>query len=394
MSVIFLIISITLTVFLPIVSLMINLVNFVLIKKERKIYAFLLALSLGLIAYIWEPTITSDLYRHQLEMKSFYYSGFSAVIARINTELEPLNYIIKYIIAKTNNYNLLQAFISFVGYFEILWIISDYSKKKETKLSAVAIITIFIILSLKYISFISGLWFNISIINFALGVYLEYTKKAKQIHWIFYIIAISLHISTVYLLILLLAVKLSKSINLKKITITAFIVSLLLGPMITLLNKHIDLYFIHYIYKLYNSYFIMGDRFDYLHSGTNLIFSILRLIITLIIIYKEKENLKKYNKKYVMLILITSASISAILFSAKIYIRFIYFVQLISIPILLDYFSKKLDKQQLAISITVILFCGTLLIPQYNQMKANKLFKCIEHNLSHNIFNLENGGSE
>ncbi len=394
MNLIILIISILITFLFPMLSFPINITNYVLIKKERKIYALLVAFSLGLIAYTWKPAIAYDLYRWQQQIRIFSYSGFSAVIQRIITDLEPLNYIIKYIISKTGNFNLVQLFISLIGYYEILWIIADYSKNKKINILPFTIGTIFILLSLKYIDFISGLWFNFAIINFALGIYLDYTKKTKRIHWMFYLISVLTHISTIYILIMLIISKTIKTENYKKIIVITFIISLLFGPILLFLDTHINMYIIHYISKLYNSYFINGDKYDYLHAGTNLLFSVVRLLITLAIFYNERKNLKEYNPKLIIFILITSASTSAILFHAKVYIRFIFFIQLVAIPIFFSFLSKK-NTHFKTLIISLIIFLSTLLIRiQYNQMKSSELLKCINYNLNKNVFNLKNGWSE
>ena len=394
MNILLIIISILATIFLPIISVFINIANFILIKKERKLYALLTAFSLGLIAYTWKPAIAYDLYRWQQEIRMFSYSDFSAVIQRVITDLEPLNYIIKYIISKTGNFNLVQFFISFIGYYEILWIIADYSKSKKINILPFTIGTIFILLSLKYIDFISGLWFNFAIINFALGIYLDYIKKTKRIHWIFYIISVLTHISTIYLFILLIINKTVRIKKNKKAIIAAFLLSMLLGPILFFLDKHVNIYIIHYISKLYNVYFINGEQFDYLHSGVNFIYAIIRLIITLIIVYFERKNIKNYNPKLVTFILLTSASTSGILFHAKVYIRFIFFIQLSAIPIFFSFLSKKNTYFKTLIISSIVLFSVLLIRMQYNQMKSSKLLKCINYNLNKNVFNLKNGWSE
>lgn len=394
MNILLIIISILATIFLPIISVFINIANFILIKKERKIYALLAAFSLGLVAYTWKPAMAYDLYRWQQEIRIFSYSDFSAVIQRVITDLEPLNYSIKYIISKTGNFNLVQFFISFIGYYEILWIIADYSQNKKINILPFTIGTLFILLSLKYIDFISGLWFNFAIINFALGIYLDYTKNTKKIHWIFYLISVLTHISTIFILLMLIISKTIKTENYKKIIAVTFIISLLLGPILLFLDTHINMYIIHYISRLYNSYFINGDRYDYLHAGTNLLFAVVRLLITLTIFYNERKNLKEYNPKLIIFILLTSASTSAILFHAKVYIRFIFFIQLSAIPIFFSFLSKKNTYFKTLIISSIVLFSALLIRIQYNQMKSSELLKCINYNLNKNVFNLKNGWSE
>ena len=394
MEISLIILSIFFTFFLPMISVVINLMNFIIVKKNRKIYAFLTAVSLGLIAYTWDPAESYDLYRWQQEIRLFSYSNFNAVIQKISTDLEPLNYIIKYFVSKTGNFDFVQLLISTVGYFEIFWMIADYTKNKRINVLNFTIGTIFTLISLKYVDFISGLWFNFAIINFAFGIYLDYTKQTRKIHWLFYVIAITTHISTIYILILLIISKLLNIKKYKKLAILTFTISLLLGVILNYLDTHLNIFIIHYISKLYSAYFINGDQFNYLHAGSSFIYAIARLIIVIIILYCERKNFTNKNQKLIVFIILTCSSTIAILFNAKIYIRFIFFIQLITLPIFYDFLSKKLTYTKMIIVYCIIFLSFFLIKIQYNQMKSTKLLECINNNLLNPIYKLENGYSE
>lgn len=394
MNILLILISIVFTFFLPMISVFINFANYIIFKKNRKIYALLTAISLGLIAYTWEPAVSYDLYRWQQEIRLFSYSNFSSVIQRISTDLEPLNYIIKFFISKTGNFDLVQLVISTVGYFEILWIIADYAKNKKINILNFTVGVVFILSSLKYVDFISGLWFNFAIINFALGLYLNYTKQTKKTHWIFYIIAIATHISTIYILLLLIISKMIEIKNYKKAVFFTFLISLWLGVILNYLDSHLNIFLINYISKLYITYFINGSQFNYLHSGANLIYAIIRLAIIIIVLYSEKGELKNKNSKLIAIIALTCSSTIAILFHAKVYIRFIFFIQLMTLPMFFDFLSRKVTYMKTIVISCIAIFSFFLFKIQYNQMKSAKLLECINYNLLNPIYKLENGYSE
>lgn len=387
MNIAVVVLMILFTILFPIISLPFNFLIFLFTHKYKKIYAFLMAFSLASIAYVWNPGSEMDLYRWHLEVINFKSFNLHELSEYIKINLEPINYLIKYCVSKTGNVNLLQFIVVFIGYYEILWMFSDYSYRKSIKISAFLITILFVISSLQYIGFISGLWFNFAIINFALGFYLNYERNTKWIHWIFYIVAPLIHISTIFILCLLVFTKMKKRKVKLFSLIIVFIVFLMIGPILTFINSKIN---IQYIYNLYESYFINGSQFAVLNNGTNLYLAICRLFICLLIVNSVKNNEeKKYN-----FIIFVIVSVFAILISSTVFVRYAFFVQLISIPLIMDYFNKSvITKKICGIGIVVIIVSLLMFYRQYTSLKTSGIIPSIENNLFNNIFSLKNGAS-
>lgn len=376
----------SITMFFPIFSFIFNLLSFIMIKKERKIFAVLLAFSIACIAYVWKPGVEMDLYRWHLEMEVFKNYTLNDLFLFVLKNFEPLNYFIKYILSKTGNYNLLQFFVVFIGYLEIFLILDDYSKQNNIKLMPFTITLLFICISLQFIGFISGLWFYFAVINFFVGVYLDFIKKTKRVHWVFYISSICIHISTLLIFILLVFVKkLKKKINIWEL-LFVFILFFSIDKIIIWLNNY-DISIFKYIYELYYNYFLFGSQFDKLNGGSNLIFGIYRLIICiLIIIFYRKNILDEFGYKYYNIITTTIATILPILFNANVFVRFILYVQLMVSPILLQYFNTKTSKNKFFLCTLIFVSILIMGIKQYNLINISNIMLDIEANIFKPVF--------
>lgn len=400
-----LIFSILITLLLPLPSVIINFFAFIFSNKFKKIHGFLFALSLACVAYVWIPENKMDLYRWYQTMDIMKNYTFNDLLMLFEDGFEFFNYFIIFIINKFNNHSLLQFIVALIGYFEIFWIIADYQQTKKFNKVSIFLSTTLILLSLDFIGFISGLWFNLAIINFSLGIYLKYFKEAKILPYIFFIISIFTHISTIFIFIIYLIVIFSKSKFTFKKSIVLFIIFLLIDPIIVFLNSNINSEFIHYIYKLYNSYFINGDRFASLHNGTNMISAVSRIIFCSLVLYysvkksKNVENIIKYDNKYTKFVLYTSISVLAILFNATVFVRFAFFVELISIPLIMDLFNNNfmenfsLKKRMVPVLIFSIFIICLMAYRQNNSIKSSNLPFYYNKNILNNIFSLDNGGN-
>ena len=379
------------TIISPVIALPLNIIAFFAFKKHKKFIAILLATSLACIAYIWKPDSHMDLYRWHLNMKYFSKANISALIGYIKLNFEPLNYTIKFIIAKNGNYNLLQFFVSMIGYYLIFWMLSDYHKVKDISNFSFFVVTTFILMSLKYIDFISGLWFNFAIIIFALGVYLNYIKQTRYMHWLFYIIPILIHTSSIYLLIILVITKILKLKDYKKIGIITFLAAFCIGPVLTFVNNNVNISIVKFIYEMYINYFLDGQKYSSLHGGTNLVLALFRLGVCIIILLSNKKLLDNYDNRYKVFIVMCITSVIAILFDAQVYIRFVFFIQLISAPILLEYFSGKYSNKKTIVLFVVLILIMFLVYRQYEQIQTSNIIPCIKNNIINDIFNLKNG---
>ena len=93
-------------------------------KKNSVLYSLLLGITLGIIAYYFIPPQDYDLYRHHLIVENYIgkdLTYFISSLKLIDREFLPL--LISYIISFTKNVDILQFFITAIGYTIIFYII-------------------------------------------------------------------------------------------------------------------------------------------------------------------------------------------------------------------------------------------------------------------------------
>lgn len=381
---IFLISAILLTFFFPILTLPITVFSFITAARYRKLFGVIIAFQLALIAYIWIPSENMDLYRWHESVKYFtVHHKIDDLLKVISEQLEPLNYLSKYLCARIGNKNLLQFSITFTTYSEMLWILSDYSENKKLKVRTVFICTAIILLSKEYIGLISGLFFNFATTTFVLGYYLERYKNKKTLAIILYICAICIHISTLYLVVLYIYSVLRKDkmtkIELGIVALSFFIV----GPILEALSSFGFVF--QYIFRMYDAYFLHGDQFDSLHSGTNLISSIMRLILCYIVYYSTRKQFseKEKNCKLPLLLLLT---LPALILQSGVFVRFPFVAELIIIPRMVEFFNRKTTSNMALVHIFTIFLIAFLARKQIGSISNSGIVEQIKDNAATPVY--------
>lgn len=356
-------ISVLELVLLPILSSILLIIGMTYSKKYRMFYMIGIAFLLAIMAYKYNPTFEYDLYRHHLGVNQLRMMDFGTMLQYAISEIEIVKVFISYVVAKLNNNDILQFAISFLGYATIFFMIYDYSKRNEMKRWVVLLTTIYIVFSLNYIHFISGLWNYFAMILFSLGIYMEYVmKKHKILAYILYAIVPFIHISMLFAIVLkiLCQTAAKNKINIKSILIIS---SIIVGPsiIISVVSKYINIPVLSYLVKMYESYFINGSEFDYLHKGKKIIEAIVHVIIY-IYAYIVMHKKKKEGIYHIPIIYFITTLL--LMTSAGVFIRFIFLGQLIGMPLLMEYYNQaKIDKiDAIVISCTIIFI--TILIVQ------------------------------
>ena len=260
-----------LSVFFPVPSILISFIGVIVTAGAlRKCYALLVAVSLAIVAYIWNPSASMDLFRYHAEIKTLFNASHQKIFSIIAHNLEPAHYYIEYLVAQARNVNLLQFIVVLLGYFELFWMICDYSDIKKAKRSTFAVMLVYAISAVSFINYASGLWCNFAIINLALAIYFQYFKKTKRIQYLFYIFAALLHTGTIY--ILLLALLFSKVRFFRKTRLSAIcilsVAIFCIGGIIAIINNLFgsEAAVVSIINKMYDGYFTYGSQFKSLHT--------------------------------------------------------------------------------------------------------------------------------
>ena len=383
---IYVMISAAVTFFFPLFSIPLNLFGLVFLKKTRRVFAFLLALSLALVAYAWDPPVKADLYRHHLEMGTI--SGYS-ITQLFKHALKELNFIqifTEFIVSKTGNHDFLQLVIVLLGYYEMFWIVCDYVEKKNIRSPVVAMALIILIVSLKFIDFASGLWFYFAVINFALGVYLKYFRNTKKLHYLFYVISILSHISLLYIVIMVLLMKVIAPF--KKANWISLVVMFLvfsgIGFLIDYAYTHFDFYLVTVLEKMYQSYFLQG-RLSGLIMGWNLYLAIINIAcgVLVTVLYQRHEK-NEYNS----FILVAAVSSLALMLQSNVFTRFAFLIVLLAIIPFMEIMNVKiLSRSKLLVILCFSIMVGLNVSRQVEQIK--------EYDLLNNVLDsiIETGGN-
>lgn len=380
-----LIISLIAFIILPILSIILLIIGATYSKKYRMIYMIGIAFVLAIIAYKYIPTFEYDLYRHHLEMDKLRLMNFSRVLKYAISEVEILRIMIMYIISKFNNNNILQFIIAFCGYTIIFFMITDYAKRKNIKRWVVLLCSIYLVFTLNYIYFISGLWNYIAMIIFALGVYIEYIlKKTKWYLYALYLITPFIHISMLFVIVLKVLCKIiaKDRVNLKSFIIIS-IMMIGIPIFISIISKYSSIPILSYLVRMYQSYFINGSKYDYLHRGNKVIVAIIDFIIYLYAFYCVR---KKANEPIYNIAIIFFVSTLILMISSSVFIRFIFLAQLIGLPILMNYLNNvKLNKTDSIISFGIMLYILVLIMQRINYIKSFNYGNLFDNGMTSNI---------
>ena len=398
MSAIFLAISMILTLFFPMLSIPLNIFGIIFTKgKIRKTYGFLLAFCLAIIAFIWVPDNTMDLYRHHQQVKALADFDVAQLGTYIKAELEPMHYLIKFFVAQIGSHNLLEFIVVFCGYSELFWLICDLAELKQIKKSTLILILVYAFSSIRFIDFISGLWFNFAMINIGLGVYLEFFRNTKRIQYVLYALAVCLHVSALYAVVLLILI--NKLRVFKKVRFSVLLILFLtmvsFGGVVLLINNLFgsDSSLVVLLNRMYNGYFVNGAQFDDLHTGWELYLSLVNMTLCFVLgfWYCKKGKIKN---EYGSLLVYLTVSVATILIGAGVFIRFKTLLVILLLPIIIAYLDTVKNKAKILLFISgMILLTSLQLFRSYTQAQAASLLEQVNHNVTNSVFYiLENEG--
>lgn len=387
-----------LTLAFPVLSLVTNFFCMILMgnNKYRKYFALLLAFSLAIVAYIWVPDQSMDLYRHHHDVSRLAGFNFELLGSFVGKNMEPFQYILKFIVGQTGDYGLLQFIVIFCGYFELFWTICDIAKIKSVKRFVFMLIFIYAASVIRFIDFASGLWFNFAVINIALGVYLLYYRKTKLLPYAFFAIAVCSHIGTLYAVVLILIInrlRLFKKIHLS-VMITMFLIMLSFGWIVLLINNLMggNSTFVDILNRMYDGYFVNGAQFEELHTGWSLFLSLANLILCLsfgVWHYRKVGDKKDYDS----LIVYLTVSVIATIVGAGVFIRFRSLLVILALPLIVSFFETSRDKVMRLFVATVLISLSSIQVYRiYVQAQSVDLTNRVNSNITRSVFNLPKGG--
>lgn len=209
-----LILAIILFLIVPIMSIPVLLIAFIKDSKYRKIYGFLLAISLAIISFkidIKELNVDLKVYYGQMSLLKFI--NFDEMFKILVSQKEPITNLMFFCIAKIGVYPIWQFITTFINYFIIFFILSDYAKIKNVGNKTFAVALIFIIILMNNIYLLSGIRNTFALTIYLCILYNEYIKQKKGIMYkILYVVPVLIHMSMVIGII----IRILMSINIKR----------------------------------------------------------------------------------------------------------------------------------------------------------------------------------
>ena len=114
-------------ILVPIIGLPIYILYYLLDKNKSGIlYSILLGIMFGILAYYFNPPENYDLYRLKIIVSELVNLDFKSVLSLSKiSDLELIPMIYSYLIALTNNFNLLQFFVVSIGYSLLCYMIIE-----------------------------------------------------------------------------------------------------------------------------------------------------------------------------------------------------------------------------------------------------------------------------
>lgn len=338
--------STTIFFLVPILGIFLVVLGFFIDSKKSSIgYALMIGLFFGIVSYYFIPPETYDLFRHHevvQKVMGFSLQEFLNISKGMSAQLSEVEFLplcISYLVGITGNVNLLQFVIVSLGYTILFYLLYDYRKESNISTFSFIILTFFIFLGFNALNFISGLWFYLATLIFALAFYFDYIKKKKKfLCYLLYIIPVLLHTALIFPLAILVLYKFfGNKLSMKVILIT---VCGLTFPIFILhfLNQIISIPLFMTIERMYHSYFTQNDSMYVFYGGITFLLEIVKLGIVIGAIYFQN---KRYKYKGINgFILLLSIAILVMVPQTIIMIRFCMLLQFIGIVPLLDSFSS------------------------------------------------------
>lgn len=374
-----------LTILLPIVSIPFSFIMIPFDYKNRKHYMIQNSVGLAFFAYCWNPSKTADLYVWQQISSQLSILDFKSFFQYMISGSEPLNNLLKYIAGLTGNYALLQFIVVLIGFLLLNNLIYHvYRDTGKDKPLSFFVIYSFLLASLLYVHFISGLFYMLAAIVFANGVYYIYNNK-KILGIVLTLASFLIHSSMAFPILLFIIFYLSKSKLKIKNIILYIILALSIGYIIPALLTYLNHPIFSDIKAMYDGYFL-NDRYNAINSGLFFWFNLISLFPIIYLLIFGKKDFNSMSKYGVVIIL----SSVLIYHMAPVFFRFIYLGHML---LSFSYFEYANNTSAIKTNrrIFFVVLMGTILlesIVQIRLLNSINFISIITDNLVKTIFSL------
>ena len=380
------------TFLFPVIMLPINLCLFTVQRRHGTLYSFLIAFGMAAIAFNFAPFDyqNTDILRHFDRLRSIKNVSFQQAL--VNDAYSSLMgyYLILKVFSMVENPSLLPAFITFLGYFVCLYVISQMDREKN---SAIRFITLFLFMSCtSFLGFCSGIRQYLIFSCFSFIFYSETVqKKNKVLPWVMYLLLITIHTTMIIILILrLICGLLCKKEKLSLLGLLVFFWSFIQSFAVRFIANNFNNKYTDKILEMYGYY----ENHDSNMVVPNFLWRTVLLIFCTIVVLTLincKDGISRSLKKYLCFCMILCAFTLGSIMQYDIFVRFCMLSFIMILPLLPTYFSKLNKTTGLFMLGACTLGGVTVLaynISQYLSFHWNGAFDIITTNIFTFIFSL------
>ena len=188
---------------LPVIMLPANLYLYSTRRRNRTICVVLMCLALAVIAFHFRPSAgqNTDIVRHWRNMTTAGKLSFAQATERDSFSGLMGYFTLLKIFSGAESKYLLPAFVTFIGYFMCLYVVSKLDHKARTE---IRFLTLFTFLScISFLGYCSGIRQYLIFSIFVITFYAETVRgKFKKTAWLIYALLTTIHTSAGFLLIL------------------------------------------------------------------------------------------------------------------------------------------------------------------------------------------------
>lgn len=352
----------------PFFSLIFIVLGIIKDRKNSVHYSFLLAGVFAFLAYWVKPRFEMDLTRYFEQVDNLRGVNWEFFVQTILFEdFLFIKNLLFYAISRTESNNLLPTIVIWISYFIMIYILTDYAKKKNVSKVELLFALFFLLSVMPFISLVSNVRNILAFSLITLAVYREFIQQKKGlVTYILYISPLFIHISSLALIALkLLAQSHSKRILTKLFLILSFILLsyiLFTNPNFLINLPYIGFYVSSFIDKadIYITDSGALEYIKYLESNTfskiQKLYFISLAIFLLILLFKiDTINKQIYHYcKYICLVIIACSPLAL-----PVYFRFSMVIIMLSFIIIFEIkYIKNILLQKL---IYFILMCFMLI---------------------------------
>lgn len=336
--------SVMLTMLLPVVMLPINIILGTQEKKYKGLYCFLIAFGLAAIAYNFRPISgqNTDIMRHLINMENVGEMTLADVDGhRIFSGL-PGYYLLLKLFSFAKSEYLLQTVSTLIGYSICLWITRKIDNDNDKKIS---FLVVFMFLScVSLLGFCSGIRQYMVFTFFLMFFYFEtFEKKHRFISWIAYFLLITLHTSVTFIIMLRIFCEIfRRAKGLKAISAILLFWSLAQNAVVTFLaNNFTGNAIADKIIELSGFYEENPSKIIIPMFTWRLILLIFCVAVNYYLL-KKKNNDSKISEKYLLFAFLSCMFAFGGITSYDVFSRFSIFAIIMTIPVIPTFF-KEID---------------------------------------------------